>query len=79
LRFEAQTALVADAQGLADIQTIVANARGYLKPNGYLMLEHGYDQAQAVQTIMYDAGFTSIHSEKDYGGNVRLTMGVRPA
>jgi release factor glutamine methyltransferase len=79
LRFEAQTALVADAQGLADIQTIVANAPGYLKPNGYLMLEHGYDQAQAVQTIMYDAGFTAVHSEKDYGGNVRLTMGVRPA
>jgi len=75
LRFEAKTALVAEADGLADIQTLVQGASGYLKPGGVLLIEHGYDQAEAVQQKMQQAGLLDIQSRRDYGQNWRATMG----
>ena len=75
VRFEPKTALVADNHGLADIEHIIQQAPNYMLPNAYLMFEHGYDQALAVQQRLRKAGFVSIQSFQDLGGNDRVTMG----
>ncbi|MGL5007809.1 MAG: peptide chain release factor N(5)-glutamine methyltransferase [Plesiomonas sp.] len=75
VRFEPRSALIAADSGLADIRTIVADARYYLISGGWLIIEHGWQQATAVQHIFQQAGFHAIRSEKDYGGNERVTLG----
>jgi release factor glutamine methyltransferase len=60
LRFEPDTALIAEKQGLADLQSIVANAPNHLKKNGWLFLEHGYNQAQQVRQLFSERGFCNI-------------------
>lgn len=76
VRFEPDSALVAPEQGLADIRHICTQAPQYLTPSGWLWLEHGYQQSDAVQQILTDAGFTSVQSVKDYGGQWRISGGV---
>ncbi|MCV2403716.1 peptide chain release factor N(5)-glutamine methyltransferase [Marinomonas sp. C2222] len=76
VRFEPKTALIADNKGLADIEHILLNAPDYLKPNGYLIFEHGYDQAAAVQKRFREVGFVKVESFQDIGGNDRVTLGV---
>jgi release factor glutamine methyltransferase len=49
LKSEPERALIADKQGMADIETIITQGQDWLKPNGWIVLEHGYDQGQAVQ------------------------------
>lgn len=78
LRFEPATALVASEHGLADLRQIIEGAPGYLNAGGALMVEHGYDQAVAVQALMRDAGFVHLQTRKDYGGNDRVTLAQRP-
>ncbi|MEF1312300.1 peptide chain release factor N(5)-glutamine methyltransferase [Vibrio mytili] len=75
VRFEPKSALVADEQGLADIRYIANTARQYLELGGWLVFEHGYDQASAVRDIMSDFGYQQVTTEKDYGGNDRVTLG----
>lgn len=75
LAFEPKRALVAEQQGLADIIEIVHGAKQHLKTKGYLYIEHGWQQAEAVRTIFAQAGFSQIDSIKDYGGNDRVTFG----
>ena len=75
LRFEPITALTAADNGLADIAHIVANAPAHLHANGWLLLEHGYDQADAVQQLLLSAGFMQVQSIRDYGNNWRVTVG----
>lgn len=75
LRYEPLSALVAAEQGLADIQLICHQAPAYLKTGGWLWLEHGYNQDAAVQAILNSAGFINVRSERDYGGNWRITGG----
>ncbi len=75
LRYEPLSALVSAEQGLADIQLICHQAPAYLKSGGWLWLEHGYNQADAVKAILNTAGFTDVRSERDYGGNWRITGG----
>ncbi|MFL0800072.1 MAG: peptide chain release factor N(5)-glutamine methyltransferase [Agarilytica sp.] len=75
VRFEPETALVAGENGLADIQHIVNHAQHYLVSNGLLALEHGYQQKDAVQAIMVQAGYTDVVTEKDYNGKPRVTLG----
>lgn len=75
VRFEPKSALVADEAGLADIRHIAQCARHYLLPHGWLMFEHGYDQATAVQHILSSLGYHEVVTEKDYGGNDRVTLG----
>lgn len=75
VRFEPKTALVADNHGMADIEHIIQQAPNYMMPNAYLMFEHGYDQALAVQQRLREAGFVSIESFQDLGGNDRVTIG----
>lgn len=75
VRFEPKTALVSEEQGLADICYIVARGGGYLKPGGWLMVEHGWKQGEIIRKIFSSYGFRSIITEKDYGRNERVTLG----
>ncbi|MFA0655593.1 peptide chain release factor N(5)-glutamine methyltransferase [Vibrio sp. 10N.222.49.C12] len=75
VRFEPITALVAEEKGLADIRYISENARGFLENEGWLAFEHGYDQGLAVREIMQALGYLDVVTEKDYGGNDRVTLG----
>jgi len=76
VRFEPLTALIADSKGMADIEHIISCAPDYLISKGVLVLEHGYDQANAVRACMCELGFTQVESFKDYGGNDRFTTGM---
>jgi len=75
VRFEPDSALVASEQGLADIRHICTQAPQFLAPSGWLWLEHGYQQADAVQQILTEAGFTQVQSVKDYGDQWRISGG----
>ncbi|AEF53761.1 peptide chain release factor N(5)-glutamine methyltransferase [Marinomonas posidonica] len=75
VRFEPKTALVAENHGLADIERIIEQAPNFLKQGGYLMFEHGYDQAEAVRRLLTLSGFSEVRSIQDFGGNDRVTMG----
>ena len=75
LRFEPITALASGKDGLDNIRVIVANAPQHLNQNGWLMLEHGYDQAGAVSRLLADRGFTQVSHALDLAGIQRVTMG----
>ena len=75
VRFEPHSALVADNHGLADLRTLVETSRNFLESGGWLLLEHGWQQAAQVRELFSDAGYTEIQSCQDYGGNDRLTTG----
>jgi release factor glutamine methyltransferase len=75
VRFEPRSALVAENHGLADLRTLVETARKFLEPGGWVLLEHGWQQAEQVRELFNDAGYTEIQSCQDYGGNDRLTVG----
>ncbi|HSI45017.1 MAG TPA: peptide chain release factor N(5)-glutamine methyltransferase [Methylophilus sp.] len=74
LRFEPLSALAAGEDGLADIRDIIAKAPAYLNSGGWLMLEHGYNQAPAVQQLYQAAGFKHIQTVRDLGDNPRVTL-----
>ena len=75
LQFEPISALVAENQGLADITQIVNQATLHLRKGAYLLLEHGYDQAEQVQQLLIQQGFSQVESRQDLGGNWRCTGG----
>ena len=75
LRFEPITALASGADGLDDIRVIVAHAPQHLNQNGWLILEHGYDQADAASRLLADRGFTQVSHALDLAGIERVTMG----
>ena len=75
LRFEPIQALTAGRDGLDDLRLIVRQARSHLKPGGWLLLEHGYDQADAVQALLRDAGFSAVSTRHDLAGQPRCTGG----
>lgn len=75
LRFEPHSALVSGADGLDDIRQIVAQAPAHLLPSGWLLLEHGWQQASAVQQLLRDQGFSEVQSWQDLGGHQRVTGG----
>lgn len=76
VRFEPKSALTSGADGLDDIRHIIGQASQHLAPNGWLMLEHGYDQAGAVAKLMAEAGFTEIAHAQDLAGILRVTFGM---
>lgn len=78
LRFEPPSALVAGSDGLDDIRHIVGAAPAHLQEGGCLLLEHGYDQADAVRTLLTAAGFERVQSWADLAGIDRVTGGCRP-
>lgn len=75
VRFEPLSALVADNHGLADLHTLITSSRQHLEPGGWLLLEHGWQQAQQVRQLFSAAGFAEVETCQDYGGNDRLTLG----
>lgn len=75
VRFEPASALVADDQGLADIKIIACCAGKYLADNGWLLLEHGWQQGEAVRQILRENSFCQVETCQDYGGNDRVTLG----
>ena len=78
VRFEPISALTSGADGLDDIRHIVADCLIYLKPQGWLLIEHGYNQADLVADLMAEAGLVSIETIKDFGGNNRVTIAKNP-
>lgn len=72
LRFEPRAALVAGPDGFAALHTIVTHARRRLRPGGWLLLEHGYDQAEAVEKLAYNAGFRDSGRYTDLAGHDRV-------
>ncbi|MCT8162568.1 MULTISPECIES: peptide chain release factor N(5)-glutamine methyltransferase [unclassified Pseudomonas] len=78
VRFEPSSALVAGSDGLDDLRLIVAQAPGHLLPGGRLLLEHGYDQAEAVRQLLTAHGFVEVVSRRDLGGHERITLGRLP-
>ena len=75
LQFEPQSALISGMNGLNAIEKIVHQAPFFLKQNGTLIIEHGFDQAESVKTIFNRAGFKAIENHLDLGGNTRFTTG----
>lgn len=75
LAHEPQIALVSGSDGLDDIRTIIANAGQHLNAGGWLLLEHGYDQAHAVRQLLEHAGFAQVETRKDLAGIERVTGG----
>lgn len=76
VRFEPLTALVADNNGLSDLQKIIQNAPLYLKPQGALMLEHGWQQGEPVRHLFDLSLWEAIETAQDYGGNDRVTQAI---
>lgn len=77
VRFEPDSALVADESGYGDIRRICEAAMGYLRPDGVLMFEHGFEQGEGVRSILSKNGFQGIETINDLAGLERVTLGCR--
>jgi release factor glutamine methyltransferase len=75
LRFEPVNALAAGEDGLDCIRQIISQAREHLNPQGWLMFEHGYNQAEKVAQLLKSANFDSVSSVADLSGILRVTLG----
>ena len=75
VRFEPLSALASGSDGLDDIRRIVADAKTYLAAGGWLMFEHGYNQAEPVRLLLLQAGFYKVSSMRDLSGIERVTLG----
>ena len=78
LQHEPRSALVAGPDGLADISQIIEQAPGALAAGGWLLLEHGHDQSEAVAELLRAAGFLDVQSRRDLAGIARCTGGRWP-
>lgn len=77
LSHEPRQALSSGADGLDDIRQILEQAPTHLEADGWLLLEHGYDQAEAVRDLMTQAGWKNVHSRQDLAGIERCTGGQK--
>ncbi len=75
VRFEPSSALVAGEDGLDDIRLIIEQAPDYLEAGGWLLLEHGFDQAPVVRALLAARGFAAVESRRDLGGHERISLG----
>jgi len=75
LRFEPRAALAAGTDGLADLRRIAGAAPKYLRPGGWLLLEHGYDQAGACRDLLHNTGFSELVFRADVAGLPRIAGG----
>jgi release factor glutamine methyltransferase len=78
LRHEPRSALVAGPDGLRDLLQLVAQAPAWLRPGGWLLLEHGFDQSSALHTALTSYGFDSVQSRQDSAGIARCSGGRWP-
>lgn len=79
LRFEPPRALASGADGLEAIREIAAGAPDHLLPGGWLLLEHGWDQGEAVRALLTAAGLDEVATVADLEGRDRVTVGRAPA
>lgn len=79
LRHEPTSALSAGVDGLDDIRQIVAGAPAHLRPGGWLLIEHGWDQASAVCALLHAAGLQQVQSRPDLAGHLRCSGARAPA
>src|SRR5690606_15408486 len=79
LRFEPQTALIAADNGLADLERIAREATGYLLRGGLLLLEHGWQQGNALRQRLTGLGYTAVCTYQDQGGRDRVTVACNGA
>ena len=77
VQFEPLSALVANNSGLSDIQKIAKDAIAYLKPDGYVFFEHGYNQGEQVRDIFSQLAYKKIQTIKDLNNNDRITFAQR--
>ncbi|HEY0886072.1 MAG TPA: peptide chain release factor N(5)-glutamine methyltransferase [Ramlibacter sp.] len=77
LSHEPTSALVAGADGLDDLRRIAGQAHAGLRPFGWLLVEHGYDQAATVRELLTSAGFSQVASRRDLSGIERCSGGCR--
>lgn len=75
---EPVAALIAGSDGLAALRRIIAAAGAHLSPGGWLVVEHGYDQAAAVRGLLAAAGFAELESHRDLAGIPRVAAGRWP-
>lgn len=78
LAHEPQQALTSGQDGLDAIRGIVSGAAAHMRGDGWLLLEHGWDQGQAVAGLLRGAGFLDVSHRQDLGGHVRCTGGRLP-
>ncbi|AKH21348.1 peptide chain release factor N(5)-glutamine methyltransferase [Sedimenticola thiotaurini] len=78
LPWEPQRALTAGADGLADIRRLINDAPPHLEPEGWLLIEHGFEQGSAVRQLFQQAGYRAITTHQDLAKRDRLTQGQRP-
>ncbi len=78
LRHEPRQALCAGADGLDDLRLIATQAPQHLQPGGWLLVEHGYQQAEAVATLLQAQGLIHVSHRQDLAGHQRCTGGQRP-
>ncbi len=79
VRFEPRNALVSGPDGLSAMREIISNASDYLHNGGLLLLEHGFEQGEAVRNLLEQCGFTRIKTERDLAGHERVTSGINTA
>ncbi|MDG2272285.1 MAG: peptide chain release factor N(5)-glutamine methyltransferase [Halioglobus sp.] len=75
VRFEPRSALVSSAGGLEDLGCLAVGAPDHLFDGGWLLLEHGFEQASAVRAMLHDAGFSQVSTRRDLSGQERITGG----
>ena len=75
LHAEPQHALIADEKGFADLRQIITEAPNYLANGGWLLLEHGFDQAQQVRLLLEQSGFQAVTSHRDLANIERVSLG----
>jgi release factor glutamine methyltransferase len=75
LRFEPAAALASGVDGLGALRVIIERASAHLAPGGSLLVEHGFDQAEAVRQLLVDAGFKGIIARRDLAGIPRIAAG----
>ena len=75
VRFEPMMALASGADGLDGIRLIIAQAPQYCLPEAWLMIEHGFDQGEAVRALFFNAGFSNVETAQDLEQRDRVTIG----
>ena len=78
LAHEPQQSLTSGSDGLDDLRQIITQAPAHLFPGGWLLLEHGYNQAEPVRALLSDAGFVEVRSQRDLAGIERCSGGRVP-
>ena len=74
VRFEPLSALISDDDGMADLKHIIKQAKTFLNDNGFLLLEHGYNQSQQVSDFLVKMSYKGIKTVSDLSGNDRITV-----